>query len=282
MLRQCSLSSDQFPGSAEHRTTERKWNEHLTKITRSITTGPTTKRRQEMTMSRFSIPVHRQTHRTLIREYKSGHRLHLSVVTQHMRRQGLKRPKARFTLCFKHRHCGTASSESSVGCRPCKSSNNTNSVMAQRPALNRMAVFGPVALIITITTGWSRGCLARPPGHLLIPFRIHRDATARTSLGPWLHTSKLQNAYSRRGCCSTVEKLGSSGCKESSCIFLSKPILRSAMFTWRHRQRGSRNTHASTVGQEGEEATGLRFVWRQIVRIELELVLGFCSLSVFT
>ena len=65
---------------------------------------------------------------------------------------------------------------------------------------------GQSALIITITTGWSRGCLARPPGHLLIPFRIHRDATGRTSLGPWLHTSKLQNAYSRRGCCSTVEK----------------------------------------------------------------------------
>ena len=35
-------------------------------------------------MSRFSIPIHRQTHRTLIGEYKSRHRLHLSVVSQHM------------------------------------------------------------------------------------------------------------------------------------------------------------------------------------------------------
>ena len=33
--------------------------------------------------------------------------------------------------------------------------------------------------------------------------------------------------------------------------------VRSAMFTWRHRQRSSRKTHASTVGQEGEEALGL-------------------------
>ena len=46
-------------------------------------------------MSRFSIPVHRQTHRTLIREYKSGHRLHLSVVTQHVRRKSLKGLKLR-------------------------------------------------------------------------------------------------------------------------------------------------------------------------------------------
>ena len=45
---------------------------HLTKVTRSITTGSTTKRRQEMTMGCFSIPVHRQTHRTLISEYKSS------------------------------------------------------------------------------------------------------------------------------------------------------------------------------------------------------------------
>ena len=52
-------------------------------------------------MSRFSIPVHRQTHRTLIREYKSGHRLHLSVVTQHMRRQSLKGLKLRLTLIAK-------------------------------------------------------------------------------------------------------------------------------------------------------------------------------------
>ena len=74
---------------------------HLTKVTRSITTGPTTKRRQEMTMSRFSIPVHRQTHWTLIGEYKSGHRLHLSVVTQHMRRKSLKGLKLRLTLIVK-------------------------------------------------------------------------------------------------------------------------------------------------------------------------------------
>ena len=49
-------------------------------------------------MSRFSIPVHRQTHRTLIGEYKSRHRLHLSVVSQHMRRKSLKRLKLRLTL----------------------------------------------------------------------------------------------------------------------------------------------------------------------------------------
>ena len=48
-------------------------------------------------MSRFSIPVHRQTHRTLIGEYKSGHRLHLSVVSQHMRRKSIKRLKLRLT-----------------------------------------------------------------------------------------------------------------------------------------------------------------------------------------
>ena len=42
-------------------------------------------------MSRFSIPVHRQTHRTLIGEYKSRHLLHLSVVSQHMRRKSLKK-----------------------------------------------------------------------------------------------------------------------------------------------------------------------------------------------
>ena len=52
-------------------------------------------------MSRFSIPVHRQTHRTLIGEYKSRHRLHLSVVSQHMRRKSLKRLKLRLTLIVK-------------------------------------------------------------------------------------------------------------------------------------------------------------------------------------
>ena len=51
-----------------------------------------------MTMSRFSIPVHRQTHRTLIGEYKSRHRLHLSVVSQHVRRKSLKGLKLRLTL----------------------------------------------------------------------------------------------------------------------------------------------------------------------------------------
>ena len=49
-------------------------------------------------MSRFSIPVHHQTHRTLIGEYKSRHRLHLSVVSQHMRRKSLKGLKLRLTL----------------------------------------------------------------------------------------------------------------------------------------------------------------------------------------
>ena len=52
-------------------------------------------------MSRFSIPVHRQTHRTLIGEYQSGHRLHLSVVSQHMRRESLKGLKLRLTLIVK-------------------------------------------------------------------------------------------------------------------------------------------------------------------------------------
>ena len=52
-------------------------------------------------MSRISIPVHRQTHWTLIGEYKSGHRLHLSVVTQHMRRKSLKGLKLRLTLIVK-------------------------------------------------------------------------------------------------------------------------------------------------------------------------------------
>ena len=51
-----------------------------------------------MTMSRFSITVQRQTQRTLIGEYKSSHRLHLSVVSQHMRRKSLKRLKLRLTL----------------------------------------------------------------------------------------------------------------------------------------------------------------------------------------
>ena len=52
-------------------------------------------------MSRFSVPVHRQTHRTLIGEYKSRHRLHLSVVSQYMRRKSLKGLKLRLTLIVK-------------------------------------------------------------------------------------------------------------------------------------------------------------------------------------
>ena len=52
-------------------------------------------------MGCFSIPVHRQTHRTLISEYKSRHRLHLSVVSQHMRRKSLKGLKLRLTLIVK-------------------------------------------------------------------------------------------------------------------------------------------------------------------------------------
>ena len=52
-------------------------------------------------MSRFSVPVHSQTHRTLIGEYKSRHRLHLSVVSQHMRCKGLKGLKLRLTLIVK-------------------------------------------------------------------------------------------------------------------------------------------------------------------------------------
>ena len=58
------------------RTTERKWNLNLTKITGS---------RQKPTTS----------------DYQSGHCLHLSVVSQHVCRQSLERPEVRFTLCFK-------------------------------------------------------------------------------------------------------------------------------------------------------------------------------------
>ena len=64
-------------------------------------------------MSRFSIPVHRQTHWTLIGEYKSSHRLHLSVVSQHMRRKSLKGLKLRLTLIVKAR-CGSIGSNGLV------------------------------------------------------------------------------------------------------------------------------------------------------------------------
>ena len=64
-------------------------------------------------------------------------------------------------------------------------------------------------------------------------------------------------------------------------------IVRSALFTWRHRQRGNRVTCASTFGPAGQEArvlgrnlsshfelydsvgdVGARFVWRRIVLAE--------------
>ena len=52
-------------------------------------------------MSRVSASTDRTTSWALICDYQSGHCLHLSVVSQHVRRQSLERPEARFTLCFK-------------------------------------------------------------------------------------------------------------------------------------------------------------------------------------
>ena len=80
--------------SVADRTTERGWNVNLTKISGSITTKPTTNWWQQVTMSGVSVSVDRTTSWALICDYQSGHCLHLSVVSQHVRRQGLERPEA--------------------------------------------------------------------------------------------------------------------------------------------------------------------------------------------
>ena len=48
-------------------------------------------------MSRVPVSTDRTTNWALTCNYQSGHCLHLSVVSQHVRRQGLQRPDARFT-----------------------------------------------------------------------------------------------------------------------------------------------------------------------------------------
>ena len=52
-------------------------------------------------MSPVSVSIDPTTSWALICDYQSGHCFHLSVVSQHVRRQSLERPEARFTLCFK-------------------------------------------------------------------------------------------------------------------------------------------------------------------------------------